>query len=74
MADVIASWRMKTATHHPQEAISPAPTQRQEMLDLNGTGRWQDFPEPDRDACLQALARLLYQTIARQPTSEENER
>jgi lauroyl/myristoyl acyltransferase len=73
MGRVLASWRMKTTTNHPQNAVIPVPCTRQEMLDLNGAGRWQELPESDRDACLQALAQLLYQTITRQPEGDENE-
>ncbi len=73
-ADMIASWRMKTAINHPREEVNPVRGQQQEMLDLHGAVRWQEFPGPDRDACLQALARLLHQTITRQPAKDENER
>jgi hypothetical protein len=65
---------MKTATNRPQKSVILVPDTRQEMLDLNGAGRWREFPESDRNACLQALAQLLYQTITRQPEGDEDER
>ncbi len=74
MGSVLASWRMKTATNRPQKAVIPVPCTHQEMLDLNGAGRWRELPESDRNACLQALAQLLYQTITRQPEGDEDER
>ena len=65
---------MKTATNRPQEGVIPVPSTRQEMLDLNGAGRWQEFPESARNACLQALSQLIYQTIVQQLKGDDNER
>jgi hypothetical protein len=72
--DVIAWWGMKAVMNHPQDGVIPVPRARQGMLELHGAGRWQEFPESDRDACLQALARLLYEIITRQAEGDENER
>lgn len=71
---MIASRCMKTTMNQPEEAVIPAPGLRQAILEFEGAGRWLDFPEADRDACLQALARLLCQTITGQPEEDENER
>jgi hypothetical protein len=60
--------------NQPREAVIPLPGQHQEMLDLECAGRWEEFPDPDRDACLRALARLLVQAVTRQPEEDENER
>lgn len=74
VTDVIASWCMKTTTNPLRKAVMPSPDHRQTMLEFEGSGRWRELPETDRDACVQALARFLYQTITRQPEENENER
>lgn len=61
--------------NQPRKAVIPETGHRQGMLEFEGDGRWLQFPETDREACRQALARLLYQTITRQQQEEdENER
>jgi hypothetical protein len=71
---VIASWCMKTTMNQPEKAVIPAPGLRQAMLEFEGAGRWLEFPEADRNACLEALARLLCLTITGKPEEDENER